>query len=464
MRRKLISAVLAAAMVVSLTACGGGNSTAPKSSNNSAPASDGGGAAASTDNSDNAGSSEDSGAGSDVVISIMASQDWIQDAEMELGEKFTEETGIKVDYQIVPADQYTNLLTTKLNTGECTDIFMAQSGRFDIQTQFNVEKNALDVSGESWAGNVDELAAAELSVDGKLYGQPVQDVSAVWAIAYNKVLFKDLGLEVPTDFDSFVKVCQTIKDSGVTPIYECVSDGWHHVLWFPECCVAVETQNPGTADKLNNNETTFVENKIMLTILEQLQYLIDQGYFGDNYMSNEYANSAKNVASGEYAMTVANQGFGDEVEAIGEALKSDDIGYFVMPLADNQTLNVNPAGPARFVYSGSEHSKEALMYMEYMASDSSLAYLTENVPKFNKLAYSNAPTAYVGPVKEFYDTYTKQATVYQTAVKYVNPQWTEMGASLSAMFVGEMTPEEVLSEIDKLRAEQAKAASDAAWN
>lgn len=464
MRRKLISAVLAAAMVVSLTACGGGNSTAPQSSNNSAPASDGGGVAASTDNSDNAGSSEDSGAGSDVVISIMASQDWIQDAEMELGEKFTEETGIKVDYQIVPADQYTNLLTTKLNTGECTDIFMAQSGRFDIQTQFNVEKNALDVSGESWAGNVDELAAAELSVDGKLYGQPVQDVSAVWAIAYNKVLFKDLGLEVPTDFDSFVKVCQTIKDSGVTPIYECVSDGWHHVLWFPECCVAVETQNPGTADKLNNNETTFVENKIMLTILEQLQYLIDQGYFGDNYMSNEYANSAKNVASGEYAMTVANQGFGDEVEAIGEALKSDDIGYFVMPLADNQTLNVNPAGPARFVYSGSEHSKEALMYMEYMASDSSLAYLTENVPKFNKLAYSNAPTAYVGPVKEFYDTYTKQATVYQTAVKYVNPQWTEMGASLSAMFVGEMTPEEVLSEIDKLRAEQAKAASDAAWN
>lgn len=464
MRRRLISAVLAAAMVVSLTACGGGNSTAPKSSNNSAPASDGGGAAASTDNSDNAGSSEDSGAGSDVVISIMASQDWIQDAEMELGEKFTEETGIKVDYQIVPADQYTNLLTTKLNTGECTDIFMAQSGRFDIQTQFNVEKNALDVSGESWAGNVDELAAAELSVDGKLYGQPVQDVSAVWAIAYNKVLFKDLGLEVPTDFDSFVKVCQTIKDSGVTPIYECVSDGWHHVLWFPECCVAVETQNPGTADKLNNNETTFVENKTMLTILEQLQYLIDQGYFGDNYMSNEYANSAKNVASGEYAMTVANQGFGDEVEAIGEALKSDDIGYFVMPLADNQTLNVNPAGPARFVYSGSEHSKEALMYMEYMASDSSLAYLTENVPKFNKLAYSNAPTAYVGPVKEFYDTYTKQATVYQTAVKYVNPQWTEMGASLSAMFVGEMTPEEVLSEIDKLRAEQAKAASDAAWN
>lgn len=76
----------------------------------------------------------------------MASQDWIQDAELELAEKFTEETGIKVDYQIVPADQYTNLLMTKLNTGECTDIFASQAGQFDIVTQLNVEKNALDLS------------------------------------------------------------------------------------------------------------------------------------------------------------------------------------------------------------------------------------------------------------------------------------------------------------------------------
>ncbi len=54
--------------------------------------------------------------------------------------KFTEETGIKVDYQIIPSDQYVNLLMTKLNTGECTDIFGAQSGKFDIKDQINVEK------------------------------------------------------------------------------------------------------------------------------------------------------------------------------------------------------------------------------------------------------------------------------------------------------------------------------------
>ena len=27
-------------------------------------------------------------------------------------------------------------------------------------------------------------------------------------------------------------------------IYECVSDGWHHVLWFPEVAVKADANNP----------------------------------------------------------------------------------------------------------------------------------------------------------------------------------------------------------------------------
>ena len=161
----------------------------------------------------------------------------------------------------------------------------------------------------------------------------------------------------------------------------------------------------------------------------------------------------------------SKEGFGEEVEAIGTGLSKDDIGYFVIPLADNQTMNVNPAGPSRFIYSGSEHQAEAKQYLEFLASEESLTYLTENVPKFNKLPFSNAPEMYEGSVKEFYDTFAaNQGTVYQTAVKYVNPQWMEIGADLSAMFLGEMTEDEVLANIDKLRAEQAAAASDPAWN
>ena len=318
MKKRLLAAILSATMVIGLTACGSSQAAAPV-----APATP----AATEEKAEEPAAEEkaEEPAAGDVTISFMASQDWVQDAELELAEKFTEQTGIKVDYQIIPSDQYTNLLMTKINTGECTDIFGGQSGQFDIVTQFNVEKNAVDLSGESWAGNVDPLAAAELTAGGKLYGQPIQDVSAVWAIAYNKTIFADLGLSVPKDYASFMDACDKIAATGVTPVYEAVSDGWHHVLWFPETCVAVEAKAPGTAAKYNNNEGTFAENETMKLILSQMNEMIAKGYWGEDYMSNEYANAAQEVADGNYAMVVANEGFGEEVEAIGAGLSKDDI-------------------------------------------------------------------------------------------------------------------------------------------
>lgn len=438
-KKKLLAMFLAAAMVVSSAGCKAKEEPTAK---------------------------EEPAAGdtsSDVTLTFMASQDWIQDAELELAQKFTDQTGIKIDYQIVPSDQYQNLLVTKLNTGECTDLFAIQSGKFDIVNQYNVEKNALDLSDAQWAGNVDELAAVELTANGKLYGQPIQDLSAVWAIAYNKAIFEKLSIEIPTDYASFEAACKKIQDDGIIPIYEAVSDGWHHVLWFPELCVQLEAQVPGTADKLNGNEEKFSGNETMTTILTQMKDMVDKGYWGDNYMANAYADAAKSVASGEYAMTVANQGFGTEVNTADANFPVDQIGYFVIPLADNQTLNMNPAGPGRLVFSGTDHPEEAKQFLDFLATEESLTYLTENVAKFNQLPFTNAPSTYSDTVKEFYDRYEQQGTVYQTAVKYVNPQWTEMGSALSAMFLGEMTPEDVLKDIDKVRAEQAKAAADPAW-
>ena len=399
-----------------------------------------------------------------TTITYMASQDWVQDAEMELGEKFTEQTGITVDYQIIPSDQYTTLLMTKLNTGECADIFGSQAGQFDIVTQLNVEKNAVDLSGEAWADTVDPLAAAETSVDGKLYGQPVQDVSAVWAIAYNKQEFDKMGLSVPTNYEEFKAVCEAIKADGMIPIYEAVSDGWHHQLWFCELGVAIENAEPGTAEKLNNNEMGFADSATALQLVEQIKEMVDLGYWGDNYMSNEYANAAKAIASGECAMTVANQGFPTEINAAFPDFPAEDIGFFVMPLCDNQVLNMNPVGPTRFIYSGSANIDAAKQYLAFIAEPENIQYLIDNVPKFNTLPFTTAKDAYSDEISGFYAAYPDHGTVYQTSVKYVNPQWMEIGKELTAVILGDETGEQMLKNIDRNRADQAAAAQDPAWN
>ena len=47
-----------------------------------------------------------------ATLTYIASQGWIFDSEQALGKKFEEKTGIHIDYQIIPADQYFSVLKT----------------------------------------------------------------------------------------------------------------------------------------------------------------------------------------------------------------------------------------------------------------------------------------------------------------------------------------------------------------
>lgn len=446
--KKLLALALIATMALGLVGCGSSDDTTSTTTE-------------STDSTTEVADSDKPYDG--VTLTFLASQDWIYDAEYDLAEQFYEETGITIDYQIVDADTYTSVLMTKLNAGEGVDLFAAQSGAFDIVTSYNVEENAVDLSGESWAGNVEELAAEQCSVDGTLYGQPIFDVTDSWVISYNKDIFDELGLEIPTTYDEFAEVCDAILAAGITPIYECVSDGWHHTLWFPETCVQVENLEAGTADLLNANEATFSGNETMTAILDEIVDMVDSGYWGDNYMANTYADQAKYFVSGEYAMTITNLGFVETVAAYDETYDTSSIGYFIMPLADNQTIGVNAACPTRFVSSSSENVEACLLYLEFLAETESLTYLTENTDRFSHLPYTNAISTYSDAKEEFYEMYSEGGTVYQTAVSYVNPQWTEIGNNISAMILGEITAEEMLQDIDSMRSQQALAAGDEAW-
>jgi raffinose/stachyose/melibiose transport system substrate-binding protein len=398
-----------------------------------------------------------------VTISFICSQDWIFDPEQALSKTFTDQTGITVDYQIVPSDQYPNLLQTKLNSGECPDIFMSQDGKFDIVSTLNIEKNGVDLSGEEWASRMDKLTAAEASVNGKLYGQVIFDNSSVWAVCYNKTIFQSLGIQVPKNYADFKAACAKIAASGVTPIYEPVSDGWHHVLWFPELGPGYEKAEPGLSDKLNNNTEKFADSAIMTTSLTELKEIATLGYFGKNYLSDAVADQPAKMASGKYAMTVSNSSLPDQIVAADATQKLDNFGFFVMPLADNQSINMNFEGPTRFIYSGSKYIAEAKKYFSFIAQPDNLQNLIDKTPRFLNLPFSGLKDKYTQAVKDFFASYTDKGPVFQASIKYVNPQWMDMGKDITAMFTGQETPVQVLQAIDQRRASQAAAAKDPAW-
>lgn len=402
-----------------------------------------------------------------VTLTYMASQNWVPEAEMALGAQFEKETGIHIDYQIIPADQYFNVLQTRLNTGEATDIFGGQSGVTDLIVNYNVEANAVDLSDQEWVKREDPLVLAQSTVNGKVYGLTLWDiVGTTWVINYNKTIFQDHALSVPTTYAEFKATCATLMAAGIMPIFEPVAAGWHHVLWFPELGPRYEEVTPGLAEMLNTNQAAFADNPTMLTVVQQLKELYDLGCFGDNALSDTYEMTTEALASGQYAMAVFNLTGPQAIAADHPDVSPDTFGFFVMPLADNQNLNINPAGPTKFIYSGSKHINEAKQYFDFLTRPENLQYLIDNNPSMRTLPFTGLNYNLLPSQQEFLDSFpaNKRGTVYQTAVNYVNPQWMDIGRDLTATFVDELEPPEVLSNIDERRAQMADTAKDPAWN
>ncbi|MEO8608853.1 MAG: ABC transporter substrate-binding protein [Chloroflexota bacterium] len=400
-----------------------------------------------------------------VTLTYLTSQGWVFDAEQALGQKFEDQTGIHIDYQMIPGDQYFNVLKTKLNSGEGPDIFGGQSGVTDLKVQYDVEKNAVDLTDQAWAKTEDPLVLAQSTVDSKVYGLTLWDIyGTTWVISYNKTIFDKLGLSEPKTYDEFKALCQKLLDAGIQPIYEPISDGWHQVLWFPELGPRYEQVTPGLADELNANKATFADNATMLADLTQLKELYDAGYMGQNALSDTYADRTKALASGNVAMILANLTFPQQVENDYPDMKADSFGQFVIPLADNQNLNINPAGPTMFIYSGSQHIDEAKQYLDFLTQPDNLQYLIDNTPQMQTLPFPGVKAKLLPAQQAFLDAHTDRGTVYQTAVNYVNPQWMDIGKDLTAMFTGAMQPDAVLASIDQRRADLAKAAKDSAWS
>lgn len=466
--RKVVSTIFLAVMIVALAACAAPAAPAPVVQQTSAPAAQpttAPTAAPAIPTATTVPAATATTAKSNVTLTYMASQDWIMDAEQALAKKFEQQTGIHVDFQIIPSDQYFNVLNTKLNSGEATDIFGGQSGVTDLKLNYNVEKNAVDLSAEPWAKQEDPLVAAQSTVNGRLYGLTYWDtLSSSWVINYNKDIFKKYNLSEPKTYAEFKALCQKLLDNGVQPLFEPVSDGWHHVLWFPELGPRYEQATPGLADQLNANKAKFADNATMLTALTQLKELYDLGFMGKNALSDAYADRTKVMSSGKVAMTVMGTAFPQELEKDYPNVKADTFGFFVMPLADNQLLNLNPAGPTKFIYSGSKHIAEAKQYFAFLTQPENIQYFIDNNPRALSMPFPGVKNHFTPALQAFIDAHKDaRGTVYQTAVNYVNPQWMDIGKDLVSMFSGSMKPKDVLTSIDNRRADMAKTAKDSAW-
>lgn len=402
------------------------------------------------------------------TITLMASADWVTDAEMQLGTNFEAATGIQVVYDLYQDDVYLNTLFAKLDSDNPPDIFMTQSG-LAIKNTYQLDKYAVDLSNEPWIAVYDTFSAAETSIDGCNYGMSYFDNTTDYYMVYNKKLLSRAGVtEVPATYDAFIAMCQDVADTGVIPIYEPMADGWHQTMLFAETGQFLDKREPGVIEKLNNNTITFAEIDALRLALEQIQNLALSGYMGKNFATDTYDNTEGYLANGEYAMCMLRPGMIYSIVSseMNKGFTKEDFGIMLLPICDNQILNVHPTGPSKYISNKSQNIAAAKLYLQYIAAKDSIQYVIDNANSVNNLPFDlGQVTGHDEVTREFLDRFGDEESglVLQDEITYFNEQWGEISSDILNMCQGTMSPEDVLKRIDERRASLAQAAKDAAW-
>lgn len=400
-------------------------------------------------------------------LSILVSAGWMDNRYDATIARFEETYGVTVDLQTIPADQYSDVLKTKLSTGTATDIFWIQSDPFAIGSQIvTPEKYCIDFTGAEWQNVMPETRQQSCIYDGKLYGLQLWHNSPEYVMVYNKTLFEENGWTVPTNYAEFKALSAKIKEAGITPWFIPGADGWQHQLAFFQIGGVYEAATPGLYEGLNGNSATFADNAKMTEVLNEFKELSDAGYFGEDWIGTDSTNMSNDFGDRNIAMAMANSSFIKQIA--DDTGSTDEFGLFLNPLGDNTYFPTNPGGPTMFGYQGSTHQELVKEFFKFVTATESLQEILDNSPAYTNIDVTdtNVKQNWLPAEEEFMATITdekKQYGVLQTATKYTNAYWMNFGADMVSFCLGEIEANDVLKNMDANRAEAAKAAGDTAW-
>lgn len=178
--------------------------------------------------------SETSGGSSDMLTLNGDRADFVEAYEAA-GDELKDLTGYGLEPRNVPStENYQQVIRSSLQSDSATDIIKWWSG---YRLQDLARTGGLVNLDEQWQKAVDNGwvnpdTAPSFSYDGHVYAMPMY--KSYWVIYYNKQIYEDLGLSVPTTWDQFLDNAQQIKDAGITPFFATQEAGWTSFIWFGE--------------------------------------------------------------------------------------------------------------------------------------------------------------------------------------------------------------------------------------
>lgn len=216
-------------------------------------------------------------------------------------EKLEEEENISIEFEVIPDDQYDNLMKMRLNSHEAPDLVVYQFA--DLFAAVNPEEFFVALDDEPW---MEKVVTPEMTeYNGKHYGYCFEASNGFQGMIYNKDVFEKEGItELPETLDEFYAICDQLKADGITPI-TIPSDTWVPQIWMTSGmarALGTEEACEDFADKILTHQAEFNDYPEMAAVIDEYLDLFEKGYVNEDYMAVSYDEILGRLASGEIAM------------------------------------------------------------------------------------------------------------------------------------------------------------------
>ena len=272
----------------------------------------------------------------------------------------------KVEVEARPAGgEGDNIVKTRLATGEMADVFLYNSG--SLFQALNPKKNLVDVTNEPFQADVHDTFKKVVSVEGKVYGAPIE-TGMGGGVLYNRKIYQKLNLQVPKTWAEFQKNNAAIKAAGIAPVIQTFKDTWTSQLFVLGDYFNVQAVEPDFADRYTNNKAKFATSPTALKGFQKQEEVFKAGYLNKDFASAGYEDGLRMVAKGEGAhYPMLTFAIGTLATNFKENLS--DVGFFALP-GDNAAKNGLTVWvpPGLYIPKTTQHLKEAKMFLAFAAS------------------------------------------------------------------------------------------------
>ena len=206
--------------------------------------------------------------------------------------------------------------------------------------------------GDDWTSVYDNVTQSQLQLGNKdgddgHYILPIETQDIY--VEYNKTLFEQLGLKVPTTYDELVEVSKTLRDNGYAPLFFGGADGWQHVNLLLMCTSQISDT---LFDECQNGEKAWTCDE-MKQAMTNYKKLFDDGVMQDGSLSStSYSDRTTLFLAGQAGMMLLGSWWAQEYtsEDVSDAVANWDYDYFYLPALEEGLSDSKAIGGVDFGY------------------------------------------------------------------------------------------------------------------